>query len=139
MRHRNLRAGRDSGIRRLSRLTWRATLLSVVTAFGMTTLFAKTAPSAVGTTSGPSTSAGTSAPQPSASGTSPSASPSASASRRPSRHSATLKTAAQPARTVQVPEGVLLDLGATAKALAADRAAAAIEWSAIVGHDVTAH
>jgi FAD:protein FMN transferase len=32
----------------------------------------------------------------------------------------------QAARTVQVPEGVLLDLGATAKALAADRAAAAI-------------
>ena len=45
MRHRNLRAGRDSGIRRLSRLTWRATLLSVVTAFGMATLFAKTAQS----------------------------------------------------------------------------------------------
>ena len=47
MRHRNLRAGRDSGIRRLSRLTWRATLLSVVTAFGMATLFAKTAQSVV--------------------------------------------------------------------------------------------
>jgi thiamine biosynthesis lipoprotein len=31
-----------------------------------------------------------------------------------------------PAGTIQVPEGVLLDLGATAKALAADRAAAAI-------------
>ena len=59
MRHRNLSVSRDAGLRRLSRLTWRATLLSVVAAFGMTTLFAKTAAHSVaGTTSGTTSSAG---------------------------------------------------------------------------------
>jgi hypothetical protein len=51
MRHRNLRAHRDAGLRRLSRLTWRAALLSLVTAFGIATLFAKTAVHYVSTTS----------------------------------------------------------------------------------------
>ena len=46
MRHRHASARRDSGLRRLSRLTWRATLLSAVTAVGMATLFARTGQSA---------------------------------------------------------------------------------------------
>jgi len=37
-------AARTSGLRRLSRLTWRATQLSAVTAVGLATLFARTAP-----------------------------------------------------------------------------------------------
>jgi len=84
MRHRSLTAGRDSGLRRLSRITWRTTLLSVVTAFGMATLFSKTANSAAGTASSAQTrtssgqSTGPSA-SPSASGSSRSPSPSASA------------------------------------------------------------
>jgi len=35
---------RTTGLRRLSRLTWRATQLSAVTAVGFATLFARTAP-----------------------------------------------------------------------------------------------
>jgi len=41
-------AARTAGLRRLSRLTWRATELSAVTAVGLATLFARTAP-ALGT------------------------------------------------------------------------------------------
>ncbi|HJZ29018.1 MAG TPA: hypothetical protein VJ370_22275, partial [Streptosporangiaceae bacterium] len=37
-------AARSAGLRRLSRLTWRATQLSAVTAVGFATLFARTAP-----------------------------------------------------------------------------------------------
>src|SRR5215469_5144123 len=37
-------AARTAGLRRLSRLTWRATQLSAVTAVGFATLFARTAP-----------------------------------------------------------------------------------------------
>ena len=37
-------AARAAGLRRLSRLTWRATQLSAVTAVGFATLFARTAP-----------------------------------------------------------------------------------------------
>ena len=37
-------AARSAGLRRLSRLTWRATQLSAVTAVGLATLFARTAP-----------------------------------------------------------------------------------------------
>ncbi|MFI5080630.1 MAG: hypothetical protein ACHQCE_06140 [Streptosporangiales bacterium] len=45
-------ATRAAGLRRLSRLTWRATQLSAVTAVGLATLFARTAPAptAVGDT-----------------------------------------------------------------------------------------
>src|SRR5271165_4309174 len=38
------RATRSAGLRRLSRLTWRATELSAVTAVGFATLFARAAP-----------------------------------------------------------------------------------------------
>ena len=37
-------AARSAGLRRLSRLTWRATELSAVAAVGFATLFARTAP-----------------------------------------------------------------------------------------------
>ena len=37
-------AARSAGLQRLSRLTWRATQLSAVTAVGFATLFARTAP-----------------------------------------------------------------------------------------------
>ena len=37
-------AARSAGLRRLSRLTWRATQLSAVAAVGLATLFARTAP-----------------------------------------------------------------------------------------------
>src|SRR5580700_5685071 len=48
---------RAHGLRRLSRLTWRATQLSAVTAVGLVTLFARTAPvqTADQTTTAPST------------------------------------------------------------------------------------
>ena len=36
-------AARDDGLRRLSRLTWRATQLSAITAVGFATLFARSA------------------------------------------------------------------------------------------------
>jgi len=64
-------AARSAGLRRLSRLTWRATQLSAVTAVGFATLFARTAPvqTADQATTAPSTepsasvsSAGTPAP-----------------------------------------------------------------------------
>jgi hypothetical protein len=50
-------AARSAGLRRLSRLTWRATQLSAVTAVGFATLFARTAPvqTADQTTTAPST------------------------------------------------------------------------------------
>ena len=66
MKHRNLSVRRDAGLRRLSRLTWRATLLSVVAAFGLATLFARTAAhSAAGTTSASQSSTSTSGGSPS--------------------------------------------------------------------------
>jgi hypothetical protein len=93
MRHRNLAGSRDSGLRRLSRLTIRASLLSVVTAFGMATFFAKTAHSETGTSASTATSStagqrGASAgrsPAASASHAKASPSPSPSASRRAAR------------------------------------------------------
>jgi len=48
-------ATRATGLRRLSRLTWRTTQLSAVTAVGLATLFARTAPAQ--TTAGDSTAA----------------------------------------------------------------------------------
>ena len=48
-------ATRAAGLRRLSRLTWRATQLSAVTAVGLATLFARTAPAP--TTAGDTTAA----------------------------------------------------------------------------------
>src|SRR5580700_5431908 len=50
-------SARSAGLRRLSRLTWRATQLSAVTAVGFATLFARTAPvqTADQTTTAPST------------------------------------------------------------------------------------
>ena len=65
-------AARTAGLRRLSRLTWRATQLSAVTAVGFATLFARTAPAqtAVGDSTAASaakTSLPASAPAPSSS------------------------------------------------------------------------
>ena len=48
-------SARAAGLRRLSRLTWRATQLSAVTAVGLATLFARTAPAP--TTAGDTTAA----------------------------------------------------------------------------------
>jgi hypothetical protein len=92
MRHRNLAGSRDSGLRRLSRLTFRASLLSMVAAFGMATLFAKTAHSEVSTanTSPAGHQGASTGPSPSASGKPAKASPSASARavRRAAHHRA---------------------------------------------------
>ena len=93
MRHRNLAGSRDSGLRRLSRLTFRASLLSVVAAFGMATLFAKTTHSGATVSTANTSQAGqrgaSTGPSPSASG-SPSPSPSASArAARKAHHRAT--------------------------------------------------
>ena len=53
MRHRDHAARRDSGLKRLSVLTWRATLLSTVAAFGLAILFGRTAQHAAGQTTTP--------------------------------------------------------------------------------------
>src|SRR5512142_1790581 len=50
-------AARAAGLRRLSRLTWRATQLSAVTAVGLATLFARTAPAQTTAATGDSTAA----------------------------------------------------------------------------------
>ena len=98
MRHRNLAGSRDSGLRRLSRLTFRATLLSVVTAFGMATLLAKTAHSEAGASVGaantsPAGQQGASTgPSPAASGKPGKASPSPSASASASGRTAGTKS-----------------------------------------------
>lgn len=70
-------AARTEGLRRLSRLTWRATQLSAVTAVGLATLFARTAP--VQTTAGDGT------PAPAVSTSPPGAAPSSSAPARAHR------------------------------------------------------
>ena len=63
-------AARAAGLRRLSRLTWRATQLSAVTAVGFATLFARTAPA--------QTAASDTAAAPAATASPPAASPAAS-------------------------------------------------------------
>ena len=50
-------AARTAGLHRLSRLTWRATQLSAVTAVGLATLFARTAPAQTAAPAGDSTAA----------------------------------------------------------------------------------
>jgi hypothetical protein len=83
---------RAAGLRRLSRLTWRATQLSAVTAVGIATLFARTAPAQTTAQAGPTHSAKVSA----------SASPSGSHASSPAkrrhvaRPSASLKPTVQP-------------------------------------------
>src|SRR5215472_13899835 len=63
MKHFNQYDRRDDGLRRLARLTWRATLVSLLMAIGMMVLFAKTAVHYVTTAS-----AGPTTPAPASSG-----------------------------------------------------------------------
>jgi hypothetical protein len=67
---------RSDGLRRLSRLTWRATQLGALATVGFATLFARTAPAA--TTPGH--------PAPKVTATASTAAPSPAASRAPHRH-----------------------------------------------------
>ena len=109
MRHMNLAGSRDSGLRRLSKITFRAALLSVVTAFGMTTLFAKTAHSEAGATVNTSNTSpvgqqgASTGPSPATSGKTgkSSPSPSASASASPSASGRTAGTTTKSASTHQ--------------------------------------
>src|ERR1700746_843821 len=73
-----LDAARSAGLRRLSRLTWRATQLGALATVGFATLFARTAPAQ--TLSSPPH------PTPSAHASSPAPSPSPSATKAHRRH-----------------------------------------------------
>jgi hypothetical protein len=94
-------AARTEGLRRLSRLTWRVTQLSAVTAVGLATLFARAAP--VQTTAGDGT------PAPAVSTSPPGAAPSSSAPARTHRKrtrvtaSATTRVTSQPGQAGSAP------------------------------------
>jgi hypothetical protein len=152
-------AARDDGLRRLSKMTWRATQLSAIAAVGLATLFARSAvahtTSATKPVAQPSPHA-TPGPSPARAkrrarhhlaaapattatpGNTPAPAPDPAAAPSPTHTLAPPPTTPAPApgwrlvelerelRTVRMPAGVVLDLGATAKALAADRAAARV-------------
>src|SRR5260370_2793665 len=91
-------AARATGLRRLSRLTWRATQLSAVTAVGLATLFARTAPA--------QTAAGDSTAAPAATNSSPAsaaASSSANPRAKPARATASARGPGTPHPTPQAP------------------------------------
>lgn len=116
---------RAVGLRRLSRLTWRATQLSAVTAVGFATLFARTAPAQ--TASGETTTA------PAAQTSSPAVAPSSSSPGRSHRNRGARATASASAQATAQP--VLQAAQVTTKA---SRAAAAPSKSPTLAPPATA-
>lgn len=90
-------AGRDEGLRRLSRLTWRTTQLSAIAAAAFAVLFVRSAPAQTASRVPVTPPSGT--PSPTAEATTPAPSPTVShaVTRRPRAHRATAARPAAPA------------------------------------------